>query len=305
MVFSSVVLLALQNHFVEESMVILILVILFSVLPAGPILAQCSDAGACSIGGSQPEAESSEKTLSLSLRYSFGSSGADDDLRFHGIHAEGMYRIGTSSSLHVALPWTDISGPQGKASGIGDLLVFWDQRLWQFSSGSIRGQLGGRIASGTVTSGALPQAYQPGLGTNDLLVGLTFDLFPWHAGLAWQYSRERSANPVTRLRRGDDVLLRTGYTQRLSVFTLGLEALAIKRLSEASILDRQTVEAERFIAIPDSDQLQINIAGRAEAPLSNSMHVLFFAAVPLLKRTTNVDGLTRALTLSTGLRIEL
>lgn len=168
----------------------------------------------------------------------------------------------------------------------------------------LRAQAGVKMATGEVNADGLPQAYQTGLGTNDLLFGLSFAVSPWNFAVVYQYSRGRSDNTDTRLRRGDDLLGRAGYSLQLADSEFGLEILAIKRFSESSALvsgiDPLFSGNDFFINVPDSDQLQVNIAGSATTLLADNVRLLALAVVPMMKRDVNIDGLTRAHTLSVG-----
>jgi hypothetical protein len=92
-----------------------------------------------------------------------------------------------------------------------------------------------------------------------------------------------------------------GYRTHIDDIGLGLEVLAIKRLSESTVQDPGRLGEEIFITVPDSDQLQVNIVGTASIPLSDDFSFTFLAGMPLLTRDVNIDGLKRALTVSAGL----
>ena len=171
--------------------------------------------------------------------------------------------------------------------------------------GQLNVQVGGKLATGEVNAGNLPQAYQSGIGTNDLLLGLSYSYDSWNAALGYQYSRGRSDNRSTRLKRGDDLLMRLGYNAPIASMTAGVEVLAIKRLEESSVFAFTTQSGDAFISIPKSDQFQINLLGRFSFPLEEGVSLRSLIAFPILKRDINVDGLTRALTLSIGLQTTL
>lgn len=260
------------------------------------LYSQCSDAGVCSIG-SQHE----QLGHSFSAGYAFGKSGKSDDLMFHSFHVEGSIRVLEDSRLSIVLPWSSASGPLGKASGIGDLTILLNQVVWKNTENQLSVQAGGKFATGSVNLGNLPQAYQPGLGTNDLLLGISFHTEPWLFALGYQLSPGRSSNAAIQLKRGDDLLARVGYKTRTDEFTFGLEVLAIKRLQEASIVSPSAQITSSFVSIPGSDQFQVNVLGNAAMKLSKSYSLRFLGAVPLRSRPVNVDGLTRSITLSIGL----
>lgn len=277
-----------------KRLLIPIVCILFVFAPA--LYSQCSDAGVCSIG-------SQHRLLghSFSAGYVFGKSSKSDDLTFHSFHVEGSIRVLEDSRLSIVLPWSSASGPLGKASGIGDLTILWSQIVLQNDARQLSVQIGGKFATGNADLGNLPQAYQPGLGTNDLLLGISFDTEPWLFALGYQLSRGRSSNAATQLKRGDDLLARVGYKTRVDDFTFGLELLAIKRLQEASIVSPSAQITGSFVSIPGSDQFQVNVLGTASMALSESYSLRFLGAVPLRSRPVNVDGLTRSITLTIGL----
>jgi hypothetical protein len=274
------------------------------LLAATDLHAQCSDAGACSIGGGMHEQKTDAPKHSLTIRYGYGNSGKTDDLRFHSLQLEADAQLPAGSRISLRLPWTWVEGPRGSANGLADLILIWDQQLWSTDDIALHAQGGVKVATGEDNAGGLPQSYQPGLGTNDLLFGLSLAYSHWHVAATYQYSRGRSSNTLTRLRRGDDVLLRGGYTTDISELHVGIELLAVKRLSLSSVLDA-TAGGTRdvFLDVPDSDQFQLNLAAQASLPVSDNVSVLAHAAIPLLKREVNVDGLTRALTVSAGMRV--
>jgi hypothetical protein len=260
-------------------------------------MAQCSDAGVCSIGSRHALLRHQ-----VSARYVFGSSGKTDDLTIHTIQVEGTIQFLRDSRLSILLPWSRTNGPLGYASGIGDLAILWNQTVWGEAGNQLGVQIGGKFATGTTNAGNLPQAYQPGLGTNDLLLGITYETDPWLFALAYQLSRGRSDNAVTRLNRGDDVLARIGYTTHIEDLIVGLEVLAIKRLQESSVLDPAVPGGNSFIAVSGSDQFQVNLLSTASLPLSDTFSLQGRAAVPLRSRSVNVDGLKRSLTLAIGVQ---
>ncbi|MBI4429067.1 MAG: hypothetical protein HY562_08100 [Ignavibacteriales bacterium] len=267
-------------------------ILLFAVLFKAA--SQCSDAGVCAIGK-----KSDPLSHQAGVSYNFGRSGKADDLTFHSINFEATIRVLQDANIIATFPWSRQSGPFGSASGIGDMSVFWSQQVWTDGVAQVSVELGGKLATANVEAGDLPQAYQSGLGTNDLIVGASYVEESLNAAVGYQLSRGRSNNSVTRLRRGDDFFLRAGYSGELEEFQYALEALAIKRLEESSVLD-STSPTGTFVNIPGSDQFQVNILGKLVLLLDGSKNARLIAAVPLLQRNVNVDGLTRSLTLSFG-----
>lgn len=293
------------NH--SESSMFRYMFILAALLLLFPssVYSQCSDAGACAIGAMHGDDDNEAVTKHLALRYVYGNSGSPDDLRFNTVLLEGSAELLFGSRISVILPWKAIDGPSGSASGIGDITVLFDQQLWENDEFALRAQAGAKLATGEDNAPGLPQAYQPGLGSNDILLGLSLDAAPWNFAIGYQRAGGRSENVFNRLQRGDDLLARMGYRQQLNSIGLGLELIAIKRLSESSIRDIRSEDFDMFIPVPDSDQLQVNVLGTASAPLTGDLRLAVAAAIPMLQRDVNIDGLKRALTLSVGLELGL
>ncbi|MBN1448837.1 MAG: hypothetical protein JXA28_12980 [Bacteroidetes bacterium] len=274
---------------------------LLVLLSVRPLYAQCSDAGVCAIGGMDTE----DRPLHFGLQYGFGISGSPDDLTSHGVTLEAGALVLPGSRVSIRLPWVAVDGPLGTAQGFGDVAIVWDQRILGSLDGEWRVQVGGIFATGAVNAGGLPQTYQQGLGTNDLLFGVTHTRKSWLFAMGYQLSNGRSDNAVTRLARGDDVLARIGYGTAVEDFDLGIEVLTIKRVSESSVQDPDRPAESAFVSVPDSDHLQVNLIGTVSHLLSRRVRLQLLAALPFLQRDVNLDGRKRALTLELGVQYRL
>lgn len=265
-------------------------------LTSSPVSSQCSDAGVCAIGSKR-----SALHHEIGIGYTYGKSKADDGLSFNTVQLDAMVHVLPDSRISMAVPWTRISGPSGSVSGVGDLSLFLNQTVLSDDVGALSLQMGAKFATGPSNSGNLPQAYQPGLGTNDLILGAAYETDPWLFALGYQYSRGRSNNAVTQLKRGDDLLVRAGYRHEFDEFTASAEVLAINRLDRSSIV---VPGSNVFVEVPESDQFQVNILGRVSYPLGD-YSVQSLVAFPILNRKVNLDGLTRSFTFSVGIQREL
>ncbi len=259
-----------------------------------PLLAQCSDAGICMIGSHEPTLRHR-----IELSYIYGRESPSNKLTFNTLQLEGTVHIFQDSRVSFLLPWTHVDGPLGTTDGVGDFRIVWNQSVWHLTEGELSIQLGGKIATGNSNAGNLPQAYQVGLGTNDVILGLAYEREPWIIAAGYQASRGRSDNAITRLRRGDDFLLRAGYGLNLGSVRASGEILAIKRLAESSVLD---TAANLFVDVSGSDQFQVNILAKGSIPLRENLALQALAAIPLRSRKVNVDGLTRSMTISISLQ---
>lgn len=274
----------------------LFIIALFLASSPHVLYTQCSDAGVCVVG-----ARDVSIGHRISAGYTYGKSGKADDLTFHSIQLDGDIQLSHDSRMTARLPWSRTIGPLGHTSGIGDLTLVWNQIVWEVDTDQLSVQAGAKLATGSSNAANLPQSYQPGLGTNDLLFGLSYRSAPWLFAVGYQLSRGRSDNAIIRLQRGDDLLARIGYEMHIDDFVLGLEILTIKRLQESSVLG----PGSSFIAVSGSDQLQVNLLAKWSLPISEQYGVAGLAAVPMLSRSVNIDGLTRSVTLSIGLQYTL
>ena len=279
---------------------IIFALVALSALCPNVFYAQCSDAGVCVFGSRHAWVGHR-----ISAGYAFGKSSRTDDLTIHSFQVEGDIQFFYDSRMTVRFPWSRISGPLGYASGIGDLTLLWSQTVWKVNADQVSVQIGGKFATGNANSANLPQAYQPGLGTNDFLFGVSYGTEPWLFAVGYQLSRGRSNNSITRLQRGDDLLARIGFTTHIDDLIVGLELLTIKRLQESSVLNPVNAAGGSFIAVSGSDQFQANFLARVSLPLSEPYSLAGLAAVPLRSRSVNVDGLTRSITLSVGIQYAL
>ena len=279
----------------KSAAVLLFLIITMPLTVRG----QCSDGGVCTLSPA-----TGDPAHAMSLQYVYGKSPSSDSLTFHTLRLAGEIPIFEDSRLDVSLPFTAQSGPLGDVSGIGDLIVIWTQTFSVSQDATLDAQLGGRFATADVNAGGLPQAYQSGLGTNDLLLAVGYSTGPWGASLGYQLSRGRSANSLTRLKRGDDVMARLSYAAPLHDLALRFEVLTIKRLQLSSVRDPLASGSESFVTIPGSDQLQINVLLDLRYPITEHVALSITGAIPLLEREVNVDGLSRSFTLGAGISAE-
>lgn len=258
-----------------------------------PLRGQCADAGICRLNHAPEQAG-----WGLGISLQSGASGQPDALQFKSVLLEAQAPLWSGGSLAVTVPFHRISGPLGRVSGLGDTVFVLDQRLLEGPSWMFSGQLGARLATGRSDGEAqLPQAYQAGLGPSDLLAGLRFSRNDWAFGLGYQKAGGRSEHPTTRLQRGDDAL---GWIQwRLSkgAVTTTLKGLAIQRLQVSSMLDGGT-----YKDVPDSKRLQVNVSAQVAWRFKSGTELFGDVALPLRKRTQNIDGLKRANTFALGLR---
>ena len=288
---------------------------------------QCSDAGVCSIA-SHPS-EYSLPGYSLGLGYSIGSSGKEDKITYHSLSVKGSYDILTNVSLSLAVPFNIQTSDYSTISGIGDIsfvsnFFLWREEMFPLTSdtvfaheppifGGLQFQLGGKFATGRVNEKNLPLKYQSGLGTSDLLLGMTYTHQGFLLGVGYQHPFGITKNSFDSIGRGPDFLWRISYSTRVGDFNFSGDILAIKRLAETKqYVDSNFVFTTEFSPDPidvskgyykilGSNQFQINFSARAQYILSIHTTTEIGVAFPLLKRKENSDGLKRAFTISVGI----
>lgn len=257
------------------------------------LYSQCSDAGVCIIGKRNPEIGGNKSHNRLSMNYNLGFSGKDGgDFVINTISFETDLNIFKDSRLNINIPYTAVSGPITTEKGFGDMTVSYITYFQTRKLGLLGAIIGAKIETGSPDLDGLPQAYQPGLGTNDLLLGIGSNTGPVNVYLGYQLPFGRSSNSRTRLKRGQDIMLRFGYTQPFKSVTLQAEVIAIKRLQRSSVLIWLS-NPEQFTTVEGSNEFQANLLGKITYQSTKSFRIEAYVAIPLLKRTYNLDGLKR------------
>ncbi len=257
--------------------------------------AQCSDAGICQLGTHSME---DEVLFVISGFYKYGYSGKEDDVRFSSLQLNVSYNAFSNSSIQLLLPYNFQSGPAGSINGIGDLILSLNQNLLTDGNSSLDGSIGIKLATGDDNKDNLPQVYQSGLGTNDVLFAINYTFNKISFGAGYQLSGGRNNN-ITRLEKGDDLLLRASYDLSFEQFSITPQLLYIQPLTKSSILDTTSAQ-ESFIEIDKSDQPQLNFLTALRYKIDDYFTLVGDFAIPFLSQETNVDGLKRVFSTSVG-----
>ncbi len=292
-------------------------------------IAQCSDAGVCSVG----EHTNNSTEFKAALDYLLGSSGKPDNITIQNINLTLRY-----SYFSVIIPYVaksfDNEMYQGSINGIGDVIIGGsysfsfdrdpyttgdnnEESVWSMATNSsLTFDVASKFPTGSTNEGGYPLRYQNGLGTTDLILGATFSLpyydnpnqGNWLFGLGFQMPFGISDNSIDSLKRGPDLLARISYNRSISDIGITGEILAIKRLTTSTLVYNGIYTTEQSpdpiyvseIEIPNSDDLQINIKLSAEYEITKDIGIHAGVAVPILKREDNTDGLKRAYTVFLG-----
>ncbi|MBI2429397.1 MAG: hypothetical protein HYV29_11500 [Ignavibacteriales bacterium] len=238
----------------------------------------------------------------IGISYIFGRSSKTDDVTYHTARLNGTFSILEGGQVSLLLPFNLQSSPLGDVRGLGDVIVVWNQDVVKSDDLSLKLQFGGRFASGDANGDpALPQLYQSGLGSNDVLFGATASVGQWDGTIGYQIAGGRSSNAITRLQRSDDFLLRIGYACSFEQFSVHPSLLFIQRLGNSTVANASYPSGPEFIELPDSAPSQLNLQMDGSYFLSALYSIEASVAFPFLKRRVNVDGLTRAVTVSVGI----
>lgn len=258
----------------------------------------------CSLSGNGYEQKTDNR---ISASYSYGTSGKSDDLKFNSVKISASLRAFEEVDLDLSLPYNFIAGPLGSVNGIGDLIINLERSFETSAESSVGLSFGIKLAIGKDNEKKLPQAYQSGLGTNDILIGVDYSLKNFSLGAGYQISSGRSNNSLNRLKRGDDFLVRAGYTEKFeSGLLIGAELLIIKRLRKSSVLSAgNIISGSEFVDVDGSDQIQVNLLGKISKSLSESIRLEAVVALPFIKRDVNIDGLKRSFSVSLGANVSL
>lgn len=282
-----------------KKLIVLIFTLLILINYSLIINAQCSDAGVCSVGGHSMEKES-KSIFDISAAYKFGASGKDDDIKYNSFQFGVLYNVLEKTSLQVSIPYNMQSGPLGDVNGTGDLLVSINQNLYSDENSGFDASFGVKLATGDDNKDNLPMSYQSGLGSNDLILAISYyyDNLTFSAG--YQLAGKKNNN-VLKLERGDDLLLRAAYNFQFDKLSINPQILFIQRLAKSSILDTTSAQ-ETFIEVDRSDQTQLNLLVLGNYQLSDNFSLFVDFAVPFIKREVNIDGLTRTFSASVGIK---
>ncbi len=266
-------------------------------------ISQCSDAGVCSIGHLTDD--TNNKLISITAAYKFGSSGKEDDVKYHSFQLGTVYNVLEKTTLQFSIPYNIQSGPLGNVNGIGDLLVGVTQNLFSNENSMLDASIGAKFATGEENKENFPLAYQPGLGSNDILFALNYSYNQLGFGVGYQLAGGRNKNLI-KLKRGDDLLVRASYNFLLDKFTITPQLLFIKRLGKSNIVNLLAMgPTESYIDVEKSDQTQVNLLTQVQFQINNNYSLFADFAIPFIKREVNVDGLTRSFSASVGVLLNI
>ena len=160
---------------------------------------------------------------------------------------------------------------------------------------------------------ALAMPYQTGLGTFDLILGVSYHYDMWRIGAGYQailddnninrYLSSNGRNVSERayfnsnmLRRGDDALIRLerSIVWKKLDFSVGL--LSIYRLQKDKIINAGGLTE----TLKGSEGITLNLTAGMNYEISKQVDCYLLYGSPLIVRDVRADGLTREFVLSFG-----
>jgi len=283
---------------------ILVIIIIVCSLPFLSKSQGCSDAGLCTIAG---------------LDSSYGEGGTQTSAKFStifGLGEQNVFHITTQFEIiiptfknqlvQIKMPYNFTFGNLGNISGLGDLSLSINQKVYSIKDVRINFVAGFKIPSGdankTKDGFPLPMAYQPSLGTYDIILGISTNYQSWHMSFGYQHSFGHNLNEFEHrydnlanfndynesyhLLRADDIMLRVEKAFNINSYKLLFGVLPIYHLWEDKIKDGQKVAG--------SSGLTLNLNAAAEKKFKNDMLMNIILAAPIIDREVRPDGLTRS-----------
>ncbi|MDZ7900864.1 MAG: hypothetical protein U5N85_22910 [Arcicella sp.] len=280
----------------------------------------CSDAGFCTIGvlkGNQPS-DNVYKT-----RWGFNTTvGIADGGVFVSTNSlEYNRNIGKKTFLQIKQPLVITSGELGSALGLGDLSVALNRRIYSQGDTHLDALLATKIAIGSTTFQAngldLPMPYQTGLGTNDLILGLSYKINQWQFVVGYQQPFGRAKNNFLKdywqadqvqdyfdsrnLLRKSDILLRIERIVNIhKKWKSSVGVLPILHLGEDEIILKDGNNS----ILKDSDGLTLNVNLGINYQFNDFNSIRASISAPLLVRDVRPDGLTRVFVIGIGFEHE-
>lgn len=299
--------------------VILLPVVIFFFAFTKSFSQGCSDAGFCTIGAlaPYPVPDSSFKYLAkLSVSYGIGEQRTK--------HLQLIPELEVSfikkNTIQLKVPYVSVHGNLGDNSGVGDVALSISQKIIDKENSDLSVTVGVKLPTGTTNTAengiSLPMPYQTGLGTTDLILGVSYKYKKWNLSSGYQrvlnnknengflHSTDNSdvANKYFEsnlLDRGDDALIRIERNFPGNKIKLFAGILAIYRLEADKIIN----DAGTQVALKGSDGLTLNVTGRAQYDFSVRSGVSLLFGTPVKFRDVRADGLTRKLVLTASYQV--
>lgn len=236
----------------------------------------------------------------------FGFGSGEQKTKHVDVIPEFEFSFFKNNVLQIKVPFLMVDGNLGSSNGLGDVTLSTSQAFLVTDQSQLGVTIGAKLPTGTTNAKALPMPYQTGLGTVDLVLGVSYQYNKWKFSTGYQKivshrnkngflhtanssEQELSYFESKLLERGDDALIRVDRSFNPGKIKLTAGLLSIFRLQK----DRITNESNQPIALKGSDGLTLNVTGGAEFLLSDQSGVNLLFGMPAVVREVRADGLTR------------
>ncbi|BDD09859.1 hypothetical protein FUAX_22910 [Fulvitalea axinellae] len=300
--------------------------VFLSVGATGALAQGCSDAGVCTAPGLSSGHTENEFRNFVSFEPTFGV-GEEGTSVFSPSVVVGL-ALGKSTQVQLKVPYFVTSGDLGGASGIGDITVSAVRHLWNSGKMSMDATLGLRLPTGKTdltdeiggNDFVLPMVYQTGLGTLDLLAGVSMRYEKWLFAVGYQQplsqdnkntflasGSETLSLPDDKakqakeyfsskdLERAPDVVLRAERAFDIKSSSLSVGLLSVFHMGKDKVAGQD---------VDDSQGVTLNLSASWEYPVSDRVTVGVNAGTPLAVRKERPAGLTRGFVISPAVRIK-
>ena len=265
----------------------------------------CSDAGFCTMGSLKSSmADGTPYKHRVKLLFGFGSG--EQKTKHVDVIPEFEFSFFEYNVLQIKVPFLVVDGNLGSNNGLGDVSISTSQAFLVTDQSQLGVTIGAKLPTGTTNAKALPMPYQTGLGTVDLILGVSYQYNKWKFSTGYQKilsdgnknhflhttnstEQELKYFESNLLARGDDALIRVDRSFNPGKIKLTAGLLSIFRLQK----DRITNEMNQQVALEGSDGLTLNVTGGAEFLLSDQSGVNLLFGMPAVVRDVRADGLTR------------
>jgi len=270
----------------------------------------CADAGFCSVGAMQ-HGKQKEDTLHNSVGFSAAVASGEKLSWVISPQLEIKTFLDRRSYLEVKLPLQVVTGNLGSNYGIGDLISTYTHRIkTRKADRQLYYTIGARIglsnADDQINGKPLPMAYQIGLGTTDIILGVNTNIGKYivlAAGVQQpllQYNRNEYHTTENRdsietayfssrkLRRAGDALLRVEAKKDWKRSGIHGGPLVLYHLAN----DKSTLANGTEITLQNSAGFTVNI-NLGFYYRTDSWIFDFTIAGPVYARENRPDGLTR------------
>lgn len=283
----------------------------------------CSDAGFCTMGAMRPDQAYSKriavKLRSMEVNFYRGTSLLTPIIYVSTLDA--TIGLNDKNYIQVKLPYQYAKGTLGEVSGMGDISLSFTRTVAAKKDWALNATFGGKIAMGdgneTVnnesTGGEDAPAhmyYQPSLGSNDIVGGLSWINGKWlfatgiqipltknNNQFAWSGFDEHSSfeyvlkyNRGPELLRGTDFMLRAERNWRFTNWNFSLGLLPIWRITKDNGINPDTGEREDY---DGTTGMAMSALASFGYQFDVNSSIRFIHGHKLTDREFNPDGLTR------------